>query len=89
MKVRIIKSDDCPICKTYLARLTAQKFEFEIYDGDDPSHQAELDQWGITDYPVVQILDDNRIVKHQFPRGTYSPLAIRHAMNQLTKAGVK
>ena len=89
MKVRVIKSEDCPICKTYLSRLVSQKFDFESYDGDDPAHQADLDRWGITDYPVVQILDEAGQVQHQFPRGTYSPLAIRHAMNQLSKAGVK
>lgn len=83
MRVRVIKSDDCAICKSYVRRLNSEKFVHEQMDGDAEENQGFLDQWNVTEYPVVQILNDNGDVLHSFPRGTWSPRAIRAKMKGL------
>lgn len=77
MRVRIIKSDDCPVCKNYIRRLKKENFEFELMDGDEEENQDFLDEWNVEEYPVVQILNDNGDVLHSFPKGTWSPRAIK------------
>jgi hypothetical protein len=81
--VRVIKSDDCPICRSYVSRLRKENFAFEMMDGDADENQTFLDEWNITEYPVVQILNDQGKVLHSFPKGTWSPRAIRAKMKGL------
>ena len=88
MRVRIIKSDDCFHCGTYIPRLRAAGLSIELFDGDEEGNQVLLDEWkigliqGQPAYPVVQILSDDGKVLHQFPRGTFSPRAIRHKIKE-------
>jgi hypothetical protein len=88
-KIRIIKSDDCLICKTYIPRIQEAFGELELYDGDAEEHQDQLDEWKIglnpnePAYPVVQILNDRNEIMFQFPRGTFSPRAIRYKFKEL------
>ncbi len=85
--VRIVKSDDCLICASYIPRLQKQGYEFEIYDGDAPQNEKQLDEWKIDEFPVVQIVyrdGDNEVVKHQFPPGkTYAPRLIDMKKQQI------
>ena len=86
---RIVKSDDCKICKKYLPRLKEQGFAYEIYDADDPKNQDELDEWKIEKMPVVQIVEVKglkRILKYQFAPGPFSTRIINYKIQQLKKA---
>lgn len=73
IKVRIIKSEHCDTCKSYLPRLQKLGYAFEVYDGDAVDHQKQLDEWKITEFPVVQILSITESgeaeVEHQFQQG--------------------
>ncbi len=83
---RIIKTRECSICDLWLPRLDKQDFQYEIYDADAPENQKELDDWGIDDLPVIQIVqrtDESDVVKFQFPPGTYSVRAINHKTTQI------
>lgn len=80
MRTRIIKSENCPICRAYIFRLKKESFQFELMDGDAEENQDFLDEWKVEEYPVVQILSDSGEVLHQFPKGTWSPRAIRAKM---------
>ena len=88
MRVRIIKSEDCPHCRAYIPRVQSS-FKVELFDGDADKNQDLLDEWkigmieGQRAYPVVQIVSDEGEVLHQFPVGTFSPRAIRHKMRSL------
>jgi len=89
MRVRIIKSEDCPHCKVYIPRVQSSGLSIELFDGDADENQDLLDEWkiGMVDgaraYPVVQIISDEGKVLHQFPVGTFSPRAIRYKMREL------
>lgn len=85
MRVRIIKSDDCPTCRVYIRRLQKEKFAFELMDGDADENQDFLDEWNVDEYPVVQILSDDGDVLHSFAKGTWSPRAIQAKMKGLVK----
>lgn len=86
---RIIKSEHCAFCKTYLPRLQKQNYPFEIYDGDDPNNSAELDAWLIDQFPVVQIIErqtDGTVkVLHQFPPGSLAPRHIEYKKQEIEK----
>jgi hypothetical protein len=62
--------------------------DIELFDGDADENQNLLDEWkiGMVDgepaYPVVQIVSEDGKVLHQFPRGTFSPRAVRHKMRE-------
>lgn len=64
LKVRIIKSEYCDQCRDYLANLARIKdaipFEYEIFDADDKNNRQQLDEWKVTDMPVIQIIDRDR-----------------------------
>lgn len=87
MKVRIIMSDECPHCVKYGPRLTAQGFQYERYDADDPNNKEQLDKWNISDLPVVQIVGEDGSLLWQFPFGMYSPDSIRIQMQILQQQG--
>ncbi len=57
LKPRIIKSAGCLICRAYIKKLKAQKYDFLIYDADLKEHTEQLDKWKIDKMPVVQIVD--------------------------------
>ena len=84
MNVRIITTKHCPKCKAYLDRLNQQQFNYQIYDADDPDNQNQLDEWGILDMPVVQLVDNQKIL-FQFAPGTFSPRAINHKISTISK----
>lgn len=71
--VRIIKSKDCTNCQSYLPRLDKQGYAYEVYDGDAPENQEELDKWGVEEFPVIQLIsrDDTGTVQieYQWPPG--------------------
>lgn len=73
VSVRIVKSEDCENCKTYLPRMRKQGYQFEVYDGDADENQDELDHWKVDVFPVVQIIsrdEDGKVeVEFQFPPG--------------------
>ena len=86
LATRIIKSNNCKICKSYLERLDSQGFKYEIYDADDPKNQKQLDEWRVEKMPVVQIVEikkDEVIVRYQFASGTYSPRMINYKKSQI------
>lgn len=83
MTVRIIKSESCPICKSYITRLQAQNFAFDTYDGDDKANSEQLDQWNVDSFPVVQILDENKVVYQYQNEATPSPDALKRKITQL------
>jgi glutaredoxin len=83
LKVRIVSSDNCPICKRYLTRLDKRQFSYEVLDADAKEHQDELNARKIFDLPVVLIVDANGVIKHQFPHGEFSPRAINAKIKML------
>jgi len=71
--VRIIKSTECDRCATYIPRLQKQGYEFELYDGDDPKNEKELDEWDVDQFPVIQIVSEDNgyiSVEYQYAPGT-------------------
>jgi glutaredoxin len=83
MIVRIISSKNCSKCKGYLSRLDKQGFKYQVYDSDDPANKKQLDEWRITDLPVIQIVDDGGNVAYPFPAGTYSTRFINAKIDEL------
>ncbi len=80
LTARIVTSDSCPKCKFYIKALARQKYKFEKYDADAKANQKQLDEWRITNMPVVQIIENkdngDPIVWFQFGPGQVSPRAI-------------
>jgi len=83
IRVRIIKGRRCKKCDYWLPTLDKIGFKYEIYDADDPAHQTKLDEWGIEDMPVIQLIDDDDVVKDQFSPGTFSARAINFKIKKL------
>lgn len=81
MHIRVIKGDDCDVCKIYLPKLKEWGFEYETLNADDPELQTELDLWRIDDLPVLQVVDGS-IVKYQFPPGKHSRRALTFALER-------
>lgn len=83
MKARIISSEKCPKCKFYLRVLKKQKFSnFEVFNADDASNQSQLDAWKISHMPVVQIIEEDKVL-FQFQPGQISPRAISYKIKEL------
>jgi hypothetical protein len=79
--VRLVGTTDCLKCSAFRQYLDAQKYPYEFYDADVPEHQQQLNQWMITDMPVIQILKNGDKV-HQFMPGIKSTKTIVAMMNQ-------
>jgi len=77
------------MCKIMKDICRNHKVEYVTYDADAPEHQAQLDQWGIDEMPVMQIIDDNDNVKHQFFPGLVSIRAITIMMGRIAARQVK
>ena len=85
MRIRVVKSETCDNCKKYLNHLEKLGFtDYDLYDADDPKNQKDLDAWGITDMPIIQIYDpETSRVHYTFPyceRG-YSPRNLRYKLS--------
>lgn len=86
LKIRIISSKQCDKCQAYLQDLDRQKFVYTVYNADDEANQDRLDAWGITDMPVVHIVDgDSDKIMHSFPTGRITPFALRLKMDQIKR----
>ena len=85
LSTRIIKSNHCDVCERYLERLNKQGFKYELYDGDDLKNEAQLDEWKVEKFPVVQIIKPNGEIVYQFSVGTFSPRMINYKIEQLQK----
>lgn len=85
MTVRIISKDTCVKCKSYLARLDAQGFQYSKYDADAEENQKQLDEWNVDEVPVVHILADDGKILHPFPPGSFSVRAINHQIDRLKR----
>lgn len=85
LKARVIKSEGCHICKSYLKILSKQGYDYLIYDADVKENQKELDGWKITQMPVVQIVDELGKVCYQYPAGRHSTRLIDEKIKQLSK----
>lgn len=83
--VRIIKSENCWICKRYIPQLTKSGLQFELFDGDALENAALLDGWKIESFPVIQILDKDKNVAYQFPSGTFSNRSINFKLDEISK----
>ncbi len=68
-----------------------QKYDFEVYDGDLAENQKELDEWGISAFPVIQIIDiktdGSREKIFQFPyrAGGWAPRLIDGKIRELNR----
>lgn len=88
LEIQIITSKECNFCASFLKRLSKLNFtDFVEYDADDPSKKTELDAWRITNLPVVQIVDEEGMVKYRFPYSEqgYSPRSMRYKRDELSK----
>jgi len=85
IKTRIIKSNKCFFCKKYLKTLSQQNYDFTIYDADDSANQKQLDEWKVSDMPVVQLVSEDGSVLWQFPPGQLSTRSIEAKKSQLIK----
>jgi len=82
MDARIIKKRDCKICEPWLKVLDRQDFPYIIYDADDSTNQQQLDDWRITNMPVLQLIEGTEVL-YQFPPGRYSVRLIKAKMEEL------
>lgn len=57
MKIRIIGVKSCKRCCALVNAYTAQKVDFEYWNGEQENLQNELDNMNINDFPVIQIVD--------------------------------
>lgn len=85
LKIRLIGSEDCPVCSQLRKQYTKVGLEFDFFDADVPGYKEFLDAWGVHDMPVLQIVDDRNVVRKQFPFGRVSPRALRLHMNRIEK----
>jgi len=72
MKPRIIGVKTCRFCQRLVKSYKKQGVDFEYWDGDRDDLQDELDKMKINDFPVVQIIDDNKNVIYTYDYGIYS-----------------
>lgn len=90
LKTRIIKNKDCIRCAAYMKRLDKLGMSYVTLDiaEEDPK---VLDKWKVRDLPVVQIVDDDKNVVHQFPYspGGVSPRAINYIIEEKSKGDKK
>ena len=87
--VRIVKSAECSKCANFLATLDKAKFQYKIFDADNPDNIPQLDEWHIVEYPVVQIIDQHDKVSFQFQSGSWSIRSIMWKIADLTKNETK
>ena len=89
LKFRIIKSNTCKKCIFYIPQLQQQGYQFDIYDGDAPENQKQLDEWRITEFPIVQIVDENNnLIEQCYPgpiAGRLILAKIKHLESQRLK----
>lgn len=62
MRIRIIGVDTCNRCKSLVKNYRNLGIDFEYWDGEKDELQSELDKMKINDFPVIQILDDNKVL---------------------------
>lgn len=93
MKIRIIGVKSCKRCCALVNAYTAQKVEFEYWDGEKDELQNELDKMNINDFPVIQIVDYMGVVLWQTDPAVYrngvSYKKVQKAMSELQKNGKK
>lgn len=88
LKIQIISSKNCELCQAYLQRLKKLNFEdYQIYSADDSSHAKQLDEWKITDMPIVQIVDEQGSEKYRFPHSSrgYTPRLLKSKLKELNQ----
>lgn len=83
--IRIIKSNNCWICKKYITQMEKTGLQFELFDGDALENSPLLDKWNVNAFPVVQILDKNKDVVYQFPQGSFSSRSINFKIDEISK----
>lgn len=82
---RIIGSD-CQKCLLLKETLQNSGIPYIYYDGDDPDHEKEQDEWKITEYPVLQIIDsETNQIKYSFMPGLVSIKLLKIKMELLSK----
>ena len=89
MKIRIIGKEDCKYCNALRQSYSMQQVDFEYWDGDKDELQDQLDEMGIINMPVIQIVDDKEQVLWAsdpiiYPRGM-AYIKVKKIMNNLTK----
>ena len=62
MKVRLIGLKTCKYCQKLLSNYSRLNIDFEYWDADDPDKQDELDKMKVFDVPVIQVVDDGKVV---------------------------
>lgn len=85
MIIRVIKADDCKKCKALLGELDKAGLKYETYDGTDPKNDAQLDIWNINEMPIVQFLDNDKVVFQLSSGLSRSLFAIRFKLQELEK----
>ena len=83
-KIRLISSESCKICSYYKKVLARYNVSYELYDADNKDNQKELDSWRISQMPVIQIINDNKVV-YQFPPGQPAPRQMDLKIKMLEK----
>lgn len=73
--IRLIGTKDCIKCTAFKRYLDQSKYPYAFYDAGAPEVQKQLDEWMITDMPVLQILKEGDIV-YQFLPGIKSTKTI-------------
>lgn len=93
LKFRVIKKDNCHICKNYLRTLDLQKVDYVLYDADAAENQQQLDDWKVDILPVVQIIDQKEdgsvAMLHQFRAGRIIIRELNTKMAELKKKADK
>ena len=62
MKIRLIGVDTCKNCCRLRKHYDDQCADYEYWDGNNDDLQEELDKMKIYDIPVVQILDNDKVI---------------------------
>lgn len=82
--VRIVGTEDCLKCRAFRQYLDVAKYPYEFYDADRQEVQSQLDEWQITEMPVLQILRQGEKV-HQFMPGIKGTKTIISMMDNIAK----
>ena len=71
MKPRIIGVKSCKHCMRLVKNYEKLKVDFEYWDGERDDLQDILDEMKISEFPVVQIIDDNGKLLYPYDRAIY------------------
>ena len=62
MRIRIIGVETCKNCRRLRKNYDEQNVDYDYWDGDDDDLQDKLDKMKIFDFPVVQVVENDKVL---------------------------